>query len=123
VVRQETLGGRHVLALQAGYSNIHPTQGVALGCAIPAFQAENKPLDPKTRRFTVLCHQFLPRFTFADDIDWPVAGRHQLLVGIDAEAVIDRVGQVLDCQPILIGLAGGGVGLAVDQALLDSAAQ
>ena len=45
-VRQSVLvEGLVVPALQAGLSNCHKTQGVALGYVIPALQAENQTLS------------------------------------------------------------------------------
>ena len=38
----------------------------------------------------------------ADDVDRAVAGRHELLVGVDAEAVVDGVRQILDAEKKLM---------------------
>ena len=61
--------------------------------------------------------QVLDDLAAVDDLDGPVAGRHQLLVGDDAEQVVDRRGQVFGADRVALGLAGRGVRRAVDRAL------
>ena len=54
--------------------------------------------------------QFLDHLAAVDDLDGPVAGGHQLLVGDDAHLVVDGGGEVLGADRVALGLAGGGVG-------------
>src|SRR5687767_2611517 len=58
--------------------------------------------------------QFLPELPFVHDDDRPIARRHELLVRVDAELVVDRVREVLNRERIVLRLAGGRVGGAVD---------
>src|SRR5690606_29823719 len=57
-----------------------------------------------------------------DDLDRPVARSHQLLVGLDAQTVINGGGPVFDAQRIVFGLAGGRVRRAVYDPALQTAA-
>src|SRR5439155_25535187 len=66
--------------------------------------------------------QLVADLAAVDDLDRPVAGGHQFLVGDDAELVVDGRGQVLGADRVALRLAGGGVAGAVDVSLLDPAA-
>ena len=50
--------------------------------------------------------QLLDHLAAVDDLDGPVAGGHQLLVGDDAEQVIDGRGEVFGADRVALGLAG-----------------
>ena len=58
--------------------------------------------------------QFLEDLAAVDDLDRPVARRHQFLVGDDAELVVDGRGEVFGADRVAFGLGGRGVGGAVD---------
>src|SRR5262249_50188389 len=66
--------------------------------------------------------QLLDDLAAVDDLDGPVAGGHELLVGDDSQEVVDRGGQVFGTDRGALGLGGRGVGGAVDGAALDAAA-
>ena len=65
---------------------------------------------------SVTTSKFFAHFAAVDDFDRAIAGSHQLLVGDDPHAVIDRGGPVLDGQRVLFGFAGRRVGGTVDDA-------
>src|SRR3954462_3744009 len=56
------------------------------------------------------------------NLDRTTAGGEQLLVGDDAELFVHGGGHVFDGEGILVRLGGGGVGGAVDLALLETPA-
>src|SRR5262249_34703934 len=66
--------------------------------------------------FNLLRNQFLANRALADDIDRPIAGRHQLLFAVDSKVVVERHCEVFDCKRVVFGFGGGRVRRAVDEA-------
>src|SRR5262245_29236800 len=66
--------------------------------------------------------QLFADLALADDVDGPITRSHQFLLAVDAELMVDGHGQVFDGERIILRLGRGGVGSAVDMALLDAAA-
>src|SRR5437588_7504191 len=67
--------------------------------------------------------QLLANAGLADNVDGAIAGGHELLGGVDADLAVDGHRQVFDGERVVLRLRGGGVGAAVDEALLDAAAR
>src|SRR5205085_6003184 len=70
----------------------------------------------------VSSQQFRDHVPVLDDLDRTTAGGEQFLVGDDSELFVHGGGQVFDGEWVLVGLGGGGVGGAVDLALLETPA-
>jgi hypothetical protein len=66
--------------------------------ALQARSANNGRSDPSLALRPVagarglLCNQFLADLAFADDVDGPIAGSHQLFLGVDSELMVNRHG-------------------------------
>src|SRR5438552_11708840 len=59
-------------------------------------------------------HQLLHHLAAIDDLDGPVAGGHEFLVGDNAKKVVDGGGEILRTDRVTLGLTGRRVRGAVD---------
>ena len=72
---------------------------------------------------TGLGQQFLEHLSVADDVDRTATRSDQALLAVDAQLVVNGHGQIFHAQWIILGLRGGWIGTAVDEALLDATAR